>query len=136
MAPAVFHLLPPLEVKINNKSLSTCQDWMGGITNSHLSHESVLGLELLGVVHGIVDEAEASGLATTEVGLESKDKDSVSSAAVHLGQLLSDVSLGHGGLAGVEDVHNHLPPAEETVQHVLAGPDGHTAVNHGWRLFF
>ena len=106
------------------------------IALSHLSHESVLGLELLGVVHGVVDQAEAGGLATTEVCLESEDEDSVSSAAVHLGQLLSDVSLGHRGLAGVEDVHHHLPPAQQTVQHVLAGPDGHTAVNHGWRLFF
>ena len=99
---------------------------------THLSDQSVLGLELLGVVHRVIDEAEAGGLATAKVGLESEDENSVGGAAVHLSELLSDVGLGHGGLAGMEDVHHHLPPAEQTVQHVLAGPDGHAAVNHGW----
>ena len=99
----------------------------------YLSHKSVLGLELFGVVHGVVDQGEASGLATSKVGLEPEHEDPVGSAVVHLSQLLSDVGLGHGGLAGVENIHNHLPPAEQTVQHVLAGPDGDTSVNH--RIF-
>ena len=62
---------------------------------SHLSDESVLGLELLGKVHCVVDEGESGGLATSEVGLEPEGEDSVGSAVVHLGELLSDVGLSH-----------------------------------------
>merc|ERR1712158_32481 len=51
-----------------------------------LSHESVLGLELLGVVHGVVDQGEAGGLATAKVGLEPEHEDTVRRAVVHLGQ--------------------------------------------------
>ena len=97
----------------------------------YLADKSVLGLELLGEIHGVVDKSEAGGLAASEVGLEAEDEDPVGGAVVHLTELLPDVSLADGGLAGVEDVHDHLPPAEQPVQHVLAGPDGDTAVNHG-----
>ena len=97
----------------------------------YLADKSVLGLELLGEIHGVIDESEAGGLAASEVGLEAEDEDPVGGAVVHLAELLPDVSLADGGLAGVEDVHDHLPPAEQSVQHILAGPDGDTAVNHG-----
>ena len=100
--------------------------------NLYLSDKPVLRLKLLREIHGVVNQTEASGLAASEVGLEAEHEDPVRGAVVHLSELLSDVGLGHGGLAGVEDVHHHLPPAEQTVQHVLAGPDGHAAVNHGW----
>ena len=96
----------------------------------YLSHKSVLGLKLFGVVHGVVDQGEPGGLAASKVGLEAEHKDPVSCAVVHLGELLSDVGLSHGGLARVENIHNHLPPTEEPVQHVLAGPDGDTSVDH------
>ena len=91
---------------------------------SHLSNESVLGLELLGKVHCVVDEGESGGLATSEVGLESKGEDLVSGAVVHLAELLPDVSLGDGGLARVENIHDHLLPAQQTIQHVFPGSDG------------
>ena len=97
--------------------------------DADLSDESVLGLELLGVVHGVVDQSKASGLAASKVGLEPEGEDTVGGAVVHLGQLLPDVGLGDGALAGVEHIHHHLPPAQQSVEHVLAGPDGHTAVN-------
>merc|ERR1740123_2467802 len=96
-----------------------------------LADQSVFGPELLGEVHGVIDKSEAGGLAASEVGLEAEDEDPVGGAVVHLAELFPDVSLADGRLAGVEDVHNHLPPAEQSVQHVFAGPDGHTAVNHG-----
>merc|ERR1719336_2980578 len=81
-----------------------------GLNNS-LSNESILGLELLGKVHCVVDEGESGGLATSEVSLEPEGEDSVGSAIVHLGELLPDVRLADGGLAGVEDVDDHLPSA-------------------------
>ena len=100
------------------------------MTKLYLSEKSVFGLEFLGEVHGVVDEAETSGLTATEVGLEAKGEDPVRGAVVHLGELLSNVSLSDRSLAWVEDIHNHLPSAEQTVGHVLAGTDGHAAVNH------
>ena len=48
----------------------------------------VFGLELLGEVHGVVDEGEASGLSTTKLGLEAKCEATVGCAGVHLSQLL------------------------------------------------
>ena len=101
------------------------------VKTAHLADQSVFGLELLGEVHGVIDKGEPGRLATSEVGLEAEDEDPVGGAVVHLAELLPDVSLADGGLAGVEDVHHHLPPAEQSVEHVLAGPNGHTAVNHG-----
>ena len=59
----------------------------------YLSQKSVLRLELLGEVHGVVDEAEPGGLATPEVGLEAKGEDPVGGAVVHLGQLLTDLRM-------------------------------------------
>ena len=54
----------------------------------------VLGLELLGEVHGVVDEGEPSGLATTELCLEPKGEAAVGGAGVHLGQLLPHLQIG------------------------------------------
>ena len=114
------------------KDLSTFALRTENITNQnlYLSDKPVLGLKLLGEVHGVVNQTEASGLAASEVGLEAEHEDPVRGAVVHLGELLPDVGLADGGLAGVEHVHHHLPPAQQPVQHVLAGPDGHAPVNH------
>merc|ERR1712013_950779 len=95
-----------------------------------LSDKAVLGLELLGEIHGVVDQTEPGGLATSEVGLEPERENSVGCAVVHLGQLLTDICLCHRGLAWVEDIHNHLAPAQQAVGHVLASTDGHATVNH------
>merc|ERR1719320_1725061 len=76
-----------------------------------LSDKAVLGLELLGEIHGVVNQAEPSGLVTSEVGLEPECENSVGCAVVHLGQLLTDICLRHRSLAWVEDIHNHLAPA-------------------------
>jgi hypothetical protein len=53
-----------------------------------------VGLELLQAVHGIVDEGETGGLASTEVGAESKNGDAVSFALVELSELGAEVVLG------------------------------------------
>merc|ERR1712002_1365647 len=67
-----------------------------------LSDKAVLGLELLGEIHCVVDQTEPSGLATSEVGLEAECEHPVGGAVVHLGQLLADICLGHRSLAWVE----------------------------------
>jgi hypothetical protein len=42
-----------------------------------VSDESVLGLGLLGNVNGVVDQAETSGLATTENGLKTEGENAL-----------------------------------------------------------
>ena len=53
--------------------------------------QPVLGLELLGKVHGVVNKGEAGALAATKVCLEPEGEDAVSGALVHLSQLLPDL---------------------------------------------
>ena len=60
-------------------------------SSTNLSDKAVLGLELLGEIHGVVDQTEPGGLATSEVGLEPECENSVGCAVVHLGQLLTDL---------------------------------------------
>merc|ERR1719381_438230 len=59
-----------------------------------LSDESVLRFELLGRVHGVVDEGEAGALAAAKVGLEAEGEDTVRGHFEHLGQLLANLSFG------------------------------------------
>ena len=56
-----------------------------------LSVETILGLELLGKVHGVVDEGEPGRLSATEVGSEAEGEDPVRGAVVDLGQLVADL---------------------------------------------
>merc|ERR1719400_2312890 len=67
--------------------------------DSTLPQQPVLGLELLGEVHGVVDEGEPSGLATTELCLEPEGEAAVGGAGVHLGQFFP-VDRGLVGIAG------------------------------------
>ena len=69
----------------------------------YLSQKSVLGLELLGEVHGAVDEAEPGGLATPEVGLEAKGEDPVGVQLDFFTQLLTDLRM-KSWLINLEDL--------------------------------
>jgi hypothetical protein len=54
------------------------------------SGKAVSGLELLGIIDGIIYQAEPSGVATTIGGAESKDENCVNRCdLVHLSELLS-----------------------------------------------
>ena len=58
--------------------------------------EAILGLELLGGLEVVVDEAEAGGLAASEVGAELEDEDAVGVLdLVHLRQPLLQLRLRH-----------------------------------------
>jgi len=70
--------------------------------------KSVLGLELLQSLGGVVDECEAGGLATTEVGAQAKDLDLFLLDLVQAAELLAQLGLGDVGTARVEDVNHHL----------------------------
>lgn len=63
-----------------------------------------MGLELLHGLGGVIDEGEASGLATTELGAETEDVDLVLGGLVEGGQLLAELVLGDVRTVGVEDI--------------------------------
>jgi hypothetical protein len=74
---------------------------LGGHANTD---KTVVGLELLHGLVGVVDESETSGLATTVLGAETEDGDLVLVGLVELGELLAELILGDVGTVGVEDI--------------------------------
>jgi hypothetical protein len=74
---------------------------LGGLA---VTDEPVVGLELLHRLGAVVDEGEASGLATTVLGAETEDGDLVLVRLVQLGELGAELILGDVGTVGVEDV--------------------------------
>jgi hypothetical protein len=69
-----------------------------------VTDEPVVGLELLHRLGAVVNESEASGLATTVLGAETEDGDLVLVRLVKLGELGAELILGDVGTVGVEDV--------------------------------
>lgn len=63
-----------------------------------------MGLELLHGLGGVVDESKASGLATTELGAQTKDGDLVLASLVQASELLPQLILGNVRAVGVQDV--------------------------------
>ena len=74
---------------------------LGGLA---VTDEPVVGLELLHGLGGVIDESEAGGLATTELGSETEDGDLVLLGLVERTELLTELLLGDVGTVGVEDV--------------------------------
>lgn len=66
--------------------------------------QSVVRLELLHRLVGVVDESEAGALATTVLGPEAEAVDLVLVGLVELGQLVAELILGDVGAVGVEDI--------------------------------
>lgn len=81
--------------------LSRCALGLGGEADAD---QSVLRLELLHGLGRVVDEGEASRLATTELGAHAEDGDLVLLGLVHGRELLTELLLGDVGAAGVQDV--------------------------------
>ena len=99
-----------------------------------VADHAALGLELLESVLGVVDEGEAGGAASAELGLEAEDDDELGGRLVHGAEGLLELRAGGVGLAGVDDVHDHLAALEEGVLDELARADG-DRVGHGcWVL--
>jgi hypothetical protein len=69
-----------------------------------VADESVVWLELLHGLGGVVEEGEAGALAATELCAETEDGDLVLGGLVQLGELLAELILGHVGARWVEDV--------------------------------
>jgi hypothetical protein len=69
-----------------------------------VSDEPVAGLELLHGLGAVVDESEASGLATTEVCLEAENGDILLLGLVELTELAAELVLGDVRAVGVENI--------------------------------
>lgn len=91
-----------------------------------VSHQSVVGLESLGVLNGRVDQAEAGRLATTEGSSETEDRHGVLLSLVDLGQLVSQLILGDVGSVGVDDVDDELSSGQQGVRDNLSGSDSNS----------
>lgn len=98
-----------------------------------VSLESVLGLELLCVVEGVVDERKAARSAATKVGLEAEAEDDIGGGLVHASQLVADLLLRDGRSVRVDHVDDHLLAVEQAVGHELARSDGAVALCHACR---
>merc|ERR1719356_2340866 len=86
--------------------------------------QTVLRLELLGLVDVVVDEAEAGAAATAKSSLESEQLDAVVVVhLVHLRQLLRQIRLGDVGNARVDNVEDELLAAQQRILLELAGAD-------------
>jgi hypothetical protein len=109
--------------------LSGCALGFDGEANTD---QSVLRLELLHGLGGIVDEGKASGLATTELGAQAEDGDLILLGLVHAGDLLTELLLGDVGAAGVQNVNDHLLASQKRVADELASSqgDGGLGVSH------
>lgn len=70
--------------------------------------ETVVRLEFLQSLVGVVDKSETSGLATTELCAETEDGDLVLVGLVEVGQLLTELILLDVGAVGVEDVPENM----------------------------
>ena len=78
------------------------------------TNQSVVGLELLQRLWGIVDESETSCLSTTELSSQTENIDLILVGLVQFGELGSEFVLGDVGAVGVEDItvsllERHLP---------------------------
>lgn len=88
---------------------------------------------------GIINHAEASGLATTKMGTEPKHKDDICCDRVPFGWFPPNFCLGYCCHSMVKAANDHLLPLEESVGHELLGPGrsrgahdgGHTSSSQG-----
>lgn len=88
-----------------------------------VSDQSVSWLKLLGVGNGLVDQTETGGLATTELGSEAENGNSVLVSLVNLSQLLSQLILGDVSSVWVQNVNDELSSGQQWVGDNLSGSD-------------
>jgi hypothetical protein len=84
-----------------------------GSTNAD---KTVVRLELLQSLVGVVDEGETRALATTVLGPETEDGNLVLVGLVEVGQLAAELVLGDVGTVGVEDI------PENNLSEILCSP--------------
>jgi hypothetical protein len=87
--------------------------WLLDLGSNTDSDQSVVWLELLQCLWGIVDKSKTGSLSTTELSLEAEDVDLLLAGLVDFGKLSTELVLGDVCAAWVQDVtvKNTLEPS-------------------------
>ena len=75
--------------------LSLLSGSLVNLLGQSVSDQSVSWLKFLGVSSGLVDQTETSGLATTELGSETENRNGILVGLVGLGQSFTQLVLGN-----------------------------------------
>jgi hypothetical protein len=89
-----------------------------------VSNKTVAGLKLLESINRVVDETKTSRLATTVLGLQTENRDSILLSVVDAGKLLTEVILRDVSSVGVENVNDELTTSKKGVSDELSSADG------------
>ena len=96
-----------------------------------MSCKPMFGLILLRLIQGIVNHSEASCLATTKMGSESKYKDDIWCGLVHFGQFFPNFCFRYCCLSRVKNINDHLFPLKQSVGHELPSLGSYCVVHEG-----
>ena len=88
--------------------LSLLSGSLFNLLGQSVSDQSVSWLKFLGVSSGLVDQTETSGLATTELGSETENRNGILVGLVGLGQSFTQLVLGNVWSVWVQDVNDEL----------------------------
>lgn len=88
--------------------LSLLSGSLVNLLGQSVSDQSVSWLKFLGVSSGLVDQTETSGLATTELGSETENRNGILVGLVGLGQSFTQLVLGNVWSVWVQDVNDEL----------------------------
>ena len=104
----------------------------GSLLSDTRSNKSVLGLELLGLIDGLVDYTETDSSTTTELRLQPINEGAgVILDLVHSAQLLADLLLRSADGTWVKNLDGELLTSKEWVAHELLSSDNE--INHHLR---
>ena len=88
--------------------LSLLSGSLVNLLGQSVSDQSVSWLKFLGVSSGLVDQTETSGLAATELGSETENRNGILVGLVGLGQSFTQLVLGNVWSVWVQDVNDEL----------------------------
>jgi len=97
------------------------------------SDKAVVGFKFFESLIRVVNQSEASGLATTILCTKTENRDLVFIGLVHLCEPGPEILFGDIGFVGVENIDNHLFPSEKGIANELASSQGNLRVRHGGR---
>lgn len=95
--------------------------WLFNLLGKTVSDKTVAGLKLLHVFWRVVDETKANGSATTKLGLETENRDSVLFRLVQACKLFTESILGNTGQTWVKNIDDELTTTQKGVANKLSG---------------
>jgi len=95
------------------------------------SNKTVVGFKFFKSLISVVNQSKPSGLATTILCAETKNRNLVLVGLVQFSELGPKIVLGDIGPIGVENIDNHLLPSKKGIADELASSQGNLRVRHG-----